>query len=409
MTGIRLTQLLRVALRNFRRSRLQAALATLAALSGTGGIVVCSGYGAAGRAKIFDQFRRMGTNLVIVTPQQSRAVGGRARTGAIVTTLREGDYKAILRAVPAIAASSPTVATTLRLRANDLTKNTTVVGCLPDFFAIRSWRADKGALFSAVDDAREQRVALLGTTTARDLFGTGDPVGRRIILGSVPFIVWGVLAERGQGVDAANEDAQVYVPLKTAMRRLLNQDYFASILLEINSWEAMDAGAGDIASVLTGRHRFVLFGGPDFEVQNQKSLIETQLAAFARLTFYLRWIAASMVAVASLGIFGVAWIAVGNRRREIGTCRAIGATAGDMLAQYVAEGIAGPVLGCAIGIAAAWPALRIIDARVGQPFLFSPELAGYAFLASIALYTSATLATCWRTTRIRPYAALRSE
>ena len=409
MTGIRLTQLLRVGLRNFRRSRLQAALATLSALSGTGGIVVCSGYGAAGRAKIFDQFRSMGTNLVLVTPRQSRAVGGRARTGAIATTLREGDYKAILRAVPEIAASSPTVATTLRMRAGDLTKSTTVVGCLPDFFVIRRWGADKGALFSAVDDATEQRVALLGTTTARDLFGTGDPVGRRIILGSGPFIVSGVLAERGQGVDAANEDTQVYVPLKTAMRRLLNQDYFASILVEINSWEAMDAGAGEIAGVLAGRHRFFLFGGPDFEVQNQKSLIETQLAAFARLTFYLRWIAVSMLAVASLGIFGVAWIAVGNRRREIGTCRAIGATAADVLAQYAAEGIAGPALGCAAGIAAAWPTLRIIDARIGQPFLFSPALAGYAALVSIALYTSATLATCWRTTRIRPSTALRSE
>ena len=409
MTGIRLAQLLRVALRNFRRSRLQAVLAILAALGGTGGIVVCSGYGAAGRAKILDQFRRMGTNLVIVTPRQSRAVGGRARTGAIVTTLREGDYEAILRAVPEIAASSPTVATTLRMRAGDLTKDTTVIGCLPDFFAIRNWRVDKGALFSAIDDAREQRVALLGTTTARDLFGTGDPVGRRIIVGSVPFVVSGVLAERGQGLDAANEDVQVYVPLKTARRRLLNQDYFASILLEINSWEAMDAGAGEIANVLGSRHRFVLFGGPDYEVQNQKSLIETQLAAFARLTFYLRWIAASMVAVASLGIFGVAWIAVGNRTREIGTCRAIGATVRDMLAQYAAEGIAGPLLGCAVGIAAAWPALRVIDSRVGQPFLFSPALAGYALLVSIGLYAGATLAACWRATRVRPSTALRAE
>ena len=406
---MRLAQLVRVALRNFCRSRLQAALATLAALSGTGGIVVCSGYGAAGRAKIFDQFRRMGTNLVIVTPRQSRAVGGRARTGAIVTTLREGDYKAILRAVPNIASSSPTVATTLRLRAGDLTKNTTVVGCQPDFFTIRSWGINKGELFSAVDDARELRVALLGTTTARDLFGTGDPVGRRLIIGSVPFIVSGVLAERGQGLDAANEDAQVYIPLKTAMRRVLNQDYFSTILLEVNSWETMDSGAGEIASVLASRHRFILSGGPDFEVQNQKSLIETQLAAFARLTFYLRLLAASIVAVASLGIFGVAWIAVGNRRREIGTCRAIGATSGDMLAQYAAEGIAGPLLGCAAGIPAAWLALRIIDARVGQPFLFSPVLAGYAALVSIALYSSATLATGWRTAKIQPSTALRSE
>jgi putative ABC transport system permease protein len=410
MSWLRSRQILQLALRNFRRSRLQVTLAVVAAMGGTGGIIVCTGYVAAGRAKVFEQFRHMGTNIIIVTPRQSRAVGGRARTGTIVTTLRDPDVKAIIRSVPEIALSSPTVSTSLRIRAGDLTKSTTIVGCLPEFFAMRSWVVKQGASFNAADVRSERRVALLGATVARDLFGAQDPTGQRIIIGRVPFTVSGVLQERGQGVDAANEDAQVYIPLTTAMRRLLNQEYYASILFEINSWQNMDAAAVEIKNVLESRHKFWSTGGDtDFDVANQKSLVDTQLAAFARLTFFVRLIAGSMLGLASLGIFGVAWIAVGQRRREIGTCRAIGATGRDVLTQYLAEGLAGPLMGCTVGIALSWPALRAIDARVGQPFLFSVPLAVESALASAVLYAAATLISSRRAVTIEPSVALRSE
>ena len=409
MTLTRTRQIVAVALRNFYRARLHAWLSIAAAIAGTGGVVVCAGYAAAGRQMILNQFQQMGTNLVIVTPQQSRAVGARARTGAIVTTLRDSDYRAILQATSGISASSPTVSTVLRIRAGDLTKSTAVVGCRPDYFALRNWSVESGSLFEAADDRNARRVALLGATAARDLFGPSGPRGTHISINGVPYTVAGILAERGQSLDAANEDAQVYVPLQTAMRRLMNVDYYASILFQINSWPRMDSASQEIDDILLRRHRFVSFNGPDFRVQNQKSLIETQLAAFQRLTFLLRWIAASTLAVASLGLFGIAWIGVGHRTREIGTCRAIGATMLDMLVQFFTEGITGPILGCGLGIATARVALREIDRRVQQPFLFSSKLAVEAAFVSILLYAVSTLACCLRTIRVEPSAALRSE
>lgn len=177
MTWLRLRQILQLALRNFLRARLRTTLAMVAAMGRTGGIIVCSGYVAAGRAKVFEQFRRMGANIIIVTARRSRAVGGRARTGTIVTTLRDPDVKAIIRSIPEIALSSPTVLTSLRIRAGDLTKSTTIVGCLPESFAMRSWVVQEGVLFDATDVRSERRVALLGATAARDLFGTQDPTG----------------------------------------------------------------------------------------------------------------------------------------------------------------------------------------------------------------------------------------
>jgi putative ABC transport system permease protein len=398
-----------IALRNFRRARLQASLAILAAIVGTGGVIVCTGYASAGRQKIVDQLQRLGSNLVIVTPQQSRAVGGRARTGAIVTTLREPDYRAILAAVPEIDASSPTAVAVFRIRAGDLTKSTTIVGCTSQYFAMRNWSAQSGMLFDNATDRTARRVVLLGSIAARDLFGPLDPTGRRISINRVPFLVGGVLAERGQGLDAANEDAQVYLPLETAMRRLMNVNYYTSVLFQIHSWQTMDPSAQAIADVLGRRHRFVSLNAPDFQVQNQRSLIETQLAAYRRLNFFLSWIAASTLMVTSLGIFGVSWIGVGQRAREIGACRAIGATGRDVLTQFFVESIAGPALGCGVGVAVAWPVLRALDLRAQQPFLFSARMTSGAALFSILVYCASTIACCYRAIRIDPSVALRSE
>ena len=398
-----------IALRHFRRSRLHSILAFAAAVTGTGGVAVCIGYAASGRQKLFDQFSRMGTNLIVITPLQSRAVGNRARTGTIVTTLRQADYRALIAEVPDITASSPTVSTTLRVRAGDLTKNTSIVGCTPEYFRVRNWIVHAGSLFEQNDARAGRPVALLGATAARDLFGEEDPSGRRILIGNVPFVVQGVLAERGQGIDSANEDSQVYVPLETAMHRLMNVDYFGAIVVQIASWESMDHAAASIETILDQRHRFKSLSARDFRVQSQKALLEAQLAAFGRLTFFLRWIAASTLVVASLGIFAVAWIGVGQRVREIGTKRAIGATVWDVLAEFFAEGIAGPVMGCSAGIAAAWFALRMIDVRMEQPFLFSPSIVAGTASVSLVLYTMSTVLCCVRAVRVHPSEALRSE
>lgn len=246
MPLLRFHQLLRVASRNFWRFRLQAILVTVAAMTGTAGVIVSTGYAAGGRQKILNQFAELGTNVIIVTPQQSRAVGGRARTGSVVTTLNVSDYKAILQSVAGISSSSPTALSTLRIRAGDLTKNTIVVGCNPDYFAIKHWTVNYGASFDESALRQQPRVALLGATAARDLFGELDPTGIRITINRVPFIVEGVLAERGQGLDSSNEDDEVYVPLDTAMHRLMNIDYFSSILFNIDNWSRMDSAAGQI-------------------------------------------------------------------------------------------------------------------------------------------------------------------
>jgi putative ABC transport system permease protein len=378
-------------------------------MTGTAGVIVATGYASGGRQKILNQFSRLGTSFIIVTPLQSRSVGGRARTGSIVTTLNAADYRAIREAAQEINAASPTVAAILRIRAGDLTKNTTVIGCEPEYLRIKNWAVAEGNSFELTDNRQQARVALLGWTVARDLFGGADPTGEHVTINRVPFTVAGVLSERGQGLDAANEDNQVYVPLQTAMRRLMNVDYFSSLQIQIDSVPHMDEAARRITALLEQRHKRASSNRADFQVQNQQRLLETQLATFERLTFYLRWIAASTLGVSVLGVLAITWLAVHNRTGEIGVRRAIGATRADILMQFFAEGTVGSVMGCVAGLAIGYLSLRIVDSRALQPFLFSIRIALAEAFASMTLYAAFTAISAMRAIYIDPNRAFRVE
>jgi putative ABC transport system permease protein len=378
-------------------------------MTGTGGVIVSGGYAAAGREKVLRQFASMGTNVLILTPLQSRAVGGRARTGALVTTLTQADYIQIRRSAGFIRNASPTVTTSLRARAGDLTKTVTVIGCEPDYFLIRNWTVQQGVLFAADTSRHLLRSVLLGQTAARDLFGQENPVGQRILLGQVSFVVAGVLVERGQSLDAANEDNQLYVPLASAMRRLMNVNYYTSVLFAIDSSTHMETAEAQIRSILRPRHRRFSPNADDFQLQSQKRLLETQLDAFNRLTFLVRWIAASALAVSTLGIFALLWLAVRNRTREIGTRRAIGASRADVLLQFAAEGLGGALLGSVAGAALGIVSLRILEIRLAFPIIHSWKMVGADSVLSLLLFATISLLASTRAARVLPSVALRGE
>src|SRR5215471_1956221 len=305
-----------ISLRTVWRFRLRSALTLLASLLGVAGVITSVDYASGGRQQVLDQIRRMGTNVITVAPKQSRSVGGRARTGTIATTLVEQDYTALRRELGIIRRSSALAAGSFMLKEGDLAKNSPVIGCEPEYARIRNWPVALGSFFDSIDERRLARVAVIGSTVARDLFADEPPVGKRMLINRVPFEVIGVMAERGQGLDVANEDNQVYVPLTTAMRRLMNVDYYSGLVFELDRWEQMDATASEIASVVRQRHRAPGRDPDDFQVQNQKSLIDTQVAAAERLGFFVRWIGISGLVVSGLGTLAIYWIAVRERTVE---------------------------------------------------------------------------------------------
>lgn len=401
--------LMRGALRQIWRYRLRSALVISCAALGVAGAITSVNYASGGRAQVLEKIRRLGTNVIVVSAEQSRSVGGRARTGTIVTTLGEPDYLALRREVAGMIRSSAVVSAGLRLKAGYLSKVSPVIGVEPDFFAIKSWDLDAGEFFDGDDVRRTARVALLGHTVARDLFGDESPIGQRLFINRVPFDVAGVLGERGQGLDVTNEDQQVYVPLTTAMRRLLNTDHYNAILVEVGDPLDMERVSGDMTALLRVRHRISAFRPDDFRVGNQKDLIETQLASANRLGFLVRWIGLSGLVVAGLGVLAIAWIAVRDRTTEIGTRRALGATAPDVFFQFAFEAMVLATIGAVAGLALGWAASRLTAHQAALPFVFER---GNALLAlGMALLLNLIFAS-WpaiRAARMDPIRALKHE
>lgn len=381
----------------------------LGAALGVSGVVCSVNYGASGTKQILDQIRRMGTNVLIITPAQSRAIAGRARTGAAVTTLVERDYLAIRKQVMSRTRSSALVSQSFWNKAGDLSKNAVVVGCEPDFFLIKDWTVAEGESFDIPQERTSARVALLGHTVATDLFGASSPVGQRMMINRVPFTVIGVLVERGQGLDVSNEDNQIYVPLTTGMRRLMNVDYYSGIVVEIDSLDTMDGAEGQIRTLLHQLHHTQSNQPEDFQVQNQKSLLDTQLAAADRLAIFLRWIAASALLVSGLGIVAITWIAVKERTREFGTRRALGATARDVFSQVILETSTLAAAGALLGLAISWPTSQFLSKSVGLPFVFDKQNALASVAIAAALNVLFAILPSRKAASVSPMEALRYE
>ena len=397
------------ALRQMWRFPLRSLLVVLCAALGVAGAITAVNYASGGREQVLDQIRQLGTNLVIVSAEQSRAVAGRERTGGIVTTLVEEDYRALTRELDDVVRSSALVVSPLRLKAGFLSKVVPVVGVEPAYFAMKWWRLEAGELFDEDDLRRSARLVLLGYGVADDLYPDESAIGQTLFINRVPFQVAGVLAERGPGMDGSNEDQQVYVPLTTAMRRLMNVTYYNAILLEVSQPAALSPALQDATALLRVRHRISPFRPDDFRVQSQQDLIDTQLASADRLAFLVRWIGVSALVVSGIGILAIAWIGVRDRITEIGTRRALGATAPDVFFQFTFEAAVLAGLGVAAGVGAGWLASRITAAQVGLPFVFDQANALLAVVIALVLNLLFASGPALRAARLDPIRALKHE
>jgi putative ABC transport system permease protein len=397
------------ALRVLWRFRFRSALILWSAILGVAGVIVSVDFASGGRQQALNQIERMGINVLAITPQQNRSVGGRARTGAIVQTLVDADYAGIRRQVPAILRSSAVATAEFRLKAGDLSKTAPVVGCEPNYVRIKNWTLTEGTFFYEGDERRAARVAVLGYAVARDLFGDESAVGQHLTVNRTPFEVVGVLSERGQGLDAAAEDDQIYVPLRTAMHRLMNVEYYTGLLLEIDRPDRMDEAADSVTEILRQRHRRLANLPYDFQVQNQNALLETQSASSGRLGFYVRSIGLSGLAVSGLGILAVCWIAVKGRTVEIGTRRALGANALDVFLQILLEAAVVSCLGCALGLALGWRGSLWIAQRAGLPFVFDAPNAWLTLGIAAGMNCCFALLPAARASKVSPIRALKYE
>jgi len=254
-----------------------------------------------------------------------------------------------------IKLSAPVQSKKMQVKYGNLSTNTTIVGTTSEFQEIRNFRTVKGSFFSDEENSASRRVAVLGQSVVKNVFGSGDPIGETIRIGKIPFEVIGVMESKGVDLNGIDQDDQIFIPIQTALRRVFNLSYISSINIQAINQEKMAETAKQITEVLRDRHRLNKQNkADDFTVQSQTDLLETQRETTDTFTMLITSIAGISLLVGGIGVLAIMLIAIRERTNEIGLRMAVGASKKDILIQFVIESailsIGGGVIGIFIGV-----------------------------------------------------------
>ena len=336
--------------------KLRTLLSMTGIVVGVGAVVMMVSVGRGAEKRILGMIRNMGTNLIVVNAGQTRIVAGRQLQSENVVTLTPADAEALKHGCPSVNAVAPVVTDRVSAVREAENTNTTMLGIPRQGFAIRNIRLARGRFFTPEEDRARRRLALIGPTVAENLFPGTDPLAKQFRIGRVPFEVIGVTEPKGIDFNGLDLDDVIFVPLNTAMRRLLNVPYVQSVYLQAKDSRLLDRAESEISQLLRDRHR-LRDELDDFAIQNQATLLATEREATRAMTLLTGSVAGISLLVGGVGILAVMLISVRERTMEIGLRRALGARRRDIRAQFLTESViislAGGLLGVIGGIAAA--------------------------------------------------------
>jgi putative ABC transport system permease protein len=406
---MRVGRALAPSLRALFAHRLRAALALASVAIGVAAVVLTSAIGKGARAEVLRRIEAAGTSLLVVRPAEVKRSAARKEVGGIATTLRLEDGEAIGE-LGLVSEAAPGVEETMRVKAGRRALLTTVVGTSPSFLRVRGFRTESGRFLDPDDEASADRVAVLGARVARALFPDADPTGQEIRVRGVPFEVVGVLAARGTMAEGSDEDNQVLVPVRTALRRVLNGRWLTSVLVQVISPTKRDEAAGEIRELLRDRHRREARGQPDdFAVQDRAKLLALQKQTADSLALLTTGLAALALGVGGVGILALMLLSVKERTAEIGLRMAVGARPRDVLVQFLVEATLLALGGWLGGVALGATAGLVVALGTEWKVAFPAEAA----LASLAMAVVTGLGfgsfPARQAARLSPIQALRTE
>jgi len=365
---------IRQAHRTLLANPVRTGLSTLGVLIGVAAVISMLALGTGARQSIEAQLASMGSNLLVVRPGSRQVRGVALETGA-VTRLTLDDAEAIASSVPSVVRVAPSVAGRGQVAYASKNWSPQLVGTTSAYEQIRAARPVAGRFFTPDEDRMRARVAVVGLTVVRELFGGANPVGESIRINKVPFQIIGVLPEKGM-TTWRDQDDVIVVPLSTAMRRLLGKEYVDSIDVEVASSSELEGAQEAISQIIIRRHRLPPSRQETFEIRNMAEAQAAMQESSRTMSWLLASIAAISLLVGGIGVMNIMLVSVTERTREIGLRKAVGARRADILSQFLIEallvslggGLAGILIGCGITLAmahlAGWAATISLPAVV---------------------------------------------
>ena len=397
-----------MALTSLMANKMRTLLTMLGIIIGVGAVIAMVSIGMGVRSNVTSSIASLGSNMLIDSPGSSNRGGVRGAAGSM-QTLKYDDAKAIESKVKNIDYVSPAVSTSSQLVNGSNNWNSSVQGVTPEFLAIRSLEIDYGSFITKNDLDKRQRVCVIGTTVASNLFENENPVGKTIRIKNQPFKVVGLLKSKGQSSMGQDQDDMVYIPLTTAQERVMGITYVQSINVQVSDPDKMDQVQEQIEQLLRSRHHITNGKDDDFHVRNLTSLMETVSQSTAMLTLLLGSIAGISLLVGGIGIMNIMMVSVTERTREIGIRKALGATFMNIMTQFLIESMVIGIIGGLIGIGLGCVASQLIAKFGNFTTVITPLPIIVSFVFSVGIGLFFGIYPARKAAKLDPIEALRYE
>ena len=325
--------------------------ASLGILIGIASVIVMVAIGKGSQQEVMDVIAGMGENMVTINAGEMKRRGGRLRLSGNVTTLSPRDAEHITNEIEEVELVAPFEEKRMNAKFDNNAAETTITGSTLDFPLIRGYRIEKGEMFSERDLKTASRVAIIGKTAIKNLFGEEDPIGQVVKVHFIPFKIIGVFEAKGVDTNGLDQDDLIFIPLPTLMRRIVNQTHVSRIFVKISSRENISKASEKIRELLRESHKLNDEREDDFTLVSQLDLEEMKRETSELFTKLIVGVAAISLLVGGIGILAVMLISVKERTKEIGIRRAVGATRSDIVRQFLYESLIIGFLGGGIGIA----------------------------------------------------------
>jgi putative ABC transport system permease protein len=366
---------------------MRSLLTVLGVAVGIGAVVCVVAIGEAGSSQIQQHLLNLGDNLVWIEAG-GRNVGG-VRSGMQGTrTLVVSDMEAIRKEISLVKECSAQVNSRVQLIYGNQNWSTVYRGVSAEYFDIKRWRIETGALFDREAVERGAAVAVLGLSVKQILFGNEDSVGKTMRINNVPFTVIGVLHPKGATPHGQDQDDTLFIPYTVAQRKIAGYHWLNDILCSAISPDAVKLAGSQAAELLRERHRIRAGQDDDFNIRNPEDMIQAQLEASRTFALFLVTVGSVSLLVGGIGIMNVMLVSVTERTHEIGVRMAVGATEAQVQTQFLGESVllclAGGVAGVIFGVGGT----AALGGMLGWPVSVSPSalLIAAAFSVAIGLF-----------------------
>jgi putative ABC transport system permease protein len=396
-----------VAFQSIRANKLRSVLTMLGIIIGVGAVITMVALGSGAQKAVEDRIAALGANVFTVYAGQGSRGGIRITDRTILST---DDYEALTRDARLLKAVVPEMQQPLQVKYGNQNSNISVIGTTPNYIEVKNYTIPHGRMFTPGDDEGRQRYAVLGWAVPRMLGGNpAAMINQTFQIRGINFEIVGVLSEKGSAGGWINPDEQILIPLQTAKYRVFGSDRLRSMSVQVADGVPLQQGMVDLERILRREHRIRPGGENDFTIRNQQDLLATQQQTTQVFTTLLASIAAVSLLVGGIGIMNIMLVSVTERTREIGVRKALGATRGNILLQFLVEALAlclvGGLLGVLAGIGTAMTLSRIMQWNT----LISPMAVAVAFGFSALVGLFFGIWPARRAARLDPIVALRYE